>query len=539
VTIAAPPPHDPAAALDTGLRPLGTALAVSPHHLASNAGIDVMARGGSAVDAAIAVNAVLGVVLPDTCGVGGDLFALVYVPGEPAPTALNASGRAGSGATAADLRDAGHVEVPLRSPWSVTVPGCVDGWEALHARYGSLPFADLLEPAISLAQEGFAVSRELANSLHRIRPLIGSQPSAPALYPHGSIPDFGDILRRPHLADTLRSVADAGREAFYAGLPGAGIAAATEGMITAADLEERQAEWVEPIALDVFGLTGWTIPPNSQGYLTLAAAFVFEQLSAPRGLSAPSVHAAIESYRAMAWERDAVVSDPASAPIPAAELVGRSELSARAAEINMDAAGTWPKPKPAPGGTAFMGTLDGSGMGVSLIQSNFHGIGSGLSAGATGVFLHNRGAGFCLDEGHPNELAPGKRPLHTLAPSIWTGDGGLHAILGTRGGQYQPQLLLQIAANLWWHGMEAPEALAAPRWVSDGWSRDDSSRVQVEGRTPCAIREGLEARGHAVHTANEWEQGWGPVSLITADGSAVRGLADPRVSTTAASSTSR
>ena len=532
----ASPRRDPDAALDTGHVDSGTGIVVSPHHLASRAGLAVLDAGGSAIDAAIAVNAVLGVVLPDTCGIGGDLFALVHRPGDTIPSALNSSGRAGAGASAADVRRAGHVEVPLRSPWSVTVPGCVDGWEALHTRFGRLPLRDVLADAIEYARRGFPVSHELSDSLHRILPLIGGQPSAPPLYPGGSAPNAGDSLTRPHLAETLEGIAAAGREAFYAGPAGDGIVTATDGLITPADLERRQAEWIEPIGLDVFGNTGWTIPPNSQGYLTLAAAYILERLIEP-GTSGPDrLHAEIEAYRAVAWERDDVVSDPDTAPTAARDLLDPDRLRERLERIDTASAATWPTPRDVPGGTAYMCVRDRDGMGISLIQSNFHGIGSGLSAGATGVFLHNRGAGFSISPGHPNELTPGRRPLHTLSPMLWTDGATLRALLGTRGGQYQPQLLLQVAAKLWWDRTDPAEAQAAPRWVADGWGPGDTSRIHVEDRMPDAT-SALEALGHAVHPAGDWQAGWGPVSLIIADGDSVRGLADPRVSTATAAAT--
>ena len=522
------------ARLDTGAIGHRAAIAVSPHHLASQAGADIMSAGGSAVDGAIAVNAVLSVVLPDTCGPGGDLFALIHVPGEPIPEALNSSGRAGSGSRAADLRNAGHLEVPLRSPWSVTVPGCVDGWEALHERHGRLPLSQVLAPAVALARNGFAASLELSSSLHRIRPLIGTQPSAAPLYPGGQVPEPGDVIVRPALAQTLEAIGTVGREAFYGGLPGTGITDATDGMITAADLERRQAEWIEPLGMEVFGLTGWTIPPNSQGYLTLAAAHLYERLASSTEITGASAHLAIEAYRAVAWERDDLVADPTTSPLSPAALLDPSRLDERLDQIDPDGAGIWPEPRELPGGTAYMCTRDRDGMGVSLIQSNFHGIGSGLSAGATGVFLHNRGAGFTVAEGHPNEMVPGRRPLHTLSPTLWTDESGLRALLGTRGGQYQPQLLLQMAASLWFHGLDPAEAQAAPRWIADGWGRGDMSRLQTEDRMPLHLREGLVARGHMVHRAADWEPGWGPVSLIVESPSEVRGVADPRVSTAAA-----
>ena len=207
------PLRHPNAALTTGRRPATDPLAVTADHLASEAALEIMAAGGSAVDGAIAANAVLGMVAPDTCGIGGDLFAIVHEPGHTVPTALNASGRAGSGATAAALRSEGFTAMPLRHPATVTVPGCIDGWEALQARYGRLPLSQLLESAIRLGEEGFAVSPELADSLERIHPLIGGQGSAGPLYPNTSPPAAGDILRRPRLGSTLRAIADGGRPA--------------------------------------------------------------------------------------------------------------------------------------------------------------------------------------------------------------------------------------------------------------------------------------------------------------------------------------
>ncbi len=494
-----------------------------------------MSAGGNAVDAAIAANAVLGVVAPDTCGLGGDLFALVHTPGRPAPMALNASGPAGSGAIAAELRDRGLDEVPLRSAWSVTVPGCADGWEVLLERYGTKPLSELLVPAIDLAVTGFAVSSELADSLRRIHPLIGGQGSSPALYPSGAAPAAGTRLTRPHLAETLRLLGAAGREAFYGGKVGEEITVATDGVITAADLERRSAQWVEPISIDVFGQRAWTIPPNSQGWLTLAACWLFEQMDPPRDPEHPAFHqAAIEAYRSVAWERDELVSDPETAPIPAAHLADPDRLRSRLDRLFLDSTATWPAPEPAPGGTAYFCVRDGAGMGVSFIQSNFHGIGSGLSAGDTGVFLHNRGAGFNLTAGHPNEMSPGRRPLHTLAPSLWTEGDQLRLLLGTRGGQYQPQLLVQVATKLLWAGASGPQAQALPRWIVDGWGPGQEPRLHVESRMPAEVTGGLSRRGLDVHQADDWMPGWGPVSMIETDSSTAAGFADPRVSTAAA-----
>ena len=494
-----------------------------------------MADGGNAVDAAVAANAVLGVVAPDTCGPGGDLFALIHTPGRATPSALNASGLAGSGAIAAELRDRGVDEVPLRSAWSVTVPGCVDGWEALLERYGTRPLRELLSPAIDLATSGFEVSLELADSLRRIHPLVGNQGSAPSLYPGGTAPSAGTRLTRPHLAETLRLLAAAGRESFYGGRVGEEITVATDGIITAADLERRNAEWVEPISADVFGHRGWTMPPNSQGWLTVAACWLFEQMSPPRDPEDPAFHlSAIEAYRAVAWELSELVSDPETAPLPADQLADPDRLRARLARISLETAATWPAPPAAPGGTAYLCVRDGNGMGVSFIQSNFHGIGSGLSAGDTGVFLHNRGAGFNLTPSHPNEMSPGRRPLHTLSPSLWTENGELRLLLGTRGGHYQPQLLLQIVTDVLWAGLTGSEAQSRPRWVVDESGPDRQPRVQVESRMAPEVTSGLSRHGLDVHRTDGWMAGWGPVSMIASDETVAIGSADPRVSTASA-----
>lgn len=492
-----------------------------------------MATGGNAVDAAIAADAVLGVVLPDTCGPGGDLFALAHLPGMAQPIALNASGRAGSGANPTVLRGRGLQALPYRDPWTITVPGCVDGWEAL-TRYGNLGLAAVLAPAIAIATNGFSVSVELAASLEALLPTIGDRQSAADLYPNGVPPAAGARLHRPLLARTLIEIGSGGRDAFYLGEPGEGITAATAGAVTPADLAQVQADWVEPIGLDVLGLRAWTMPPNSQGYLTLAALRVFEQLDPPRDPQAPEYqHLLIEAYRSLAWERDDLATDPDTAPLPPDRLLAATNLAKRAACVGRDAATVWPRPAAAPGGTAYLCTRDAEGIGVSFIQSNFGGIGSGYSAGATGVWLHNRGAGFNLTAGHPNELAPGRRPLHTLSPTLWTRGDDLVMLLGTRGGHQQPQLLIQAAAARLWGGLAPEAALAFPRWTIDDFRSGTTSTLAIEDRMPAGVLEGLRRRGHDVRPAASWMEGWGPVSLIDLDPHLV-GAADPRVSTTAA-----
>jgi gamma-glutamyltranspeptidase / glutathione hydrolase len=510
--------------------------ATTPHHLATQVAMSVMAAGGNAVDGAVAACAVQGVVAPETCGVGGDLFAIVHRPGMTLPDALNASGRAGSGAWAATLRDAGHVRIPDRDPLTVTVPGCVDGWQVLLERHGTLDLATVLSPAIRLALDGFPASDELAAAFERFRRDLEGQAAADGIYPPGRPLRPGMRVRRPGLAATLESLADDGREAFYAGQAGREIVAATGGSISPEDLARSQAEWVDPLGTVVFGLEGWTIPPNSQGYLTLAASRILELLDPPDDPDDPIWwHLVVEAYRSVAWERDDLVADPDHAPLPADRLLDPERLGERAARIDRRRASTWNPPMPAPGGTAYLCTMDRTGMGVSLIQSNYMGIGSLIGAGPAGFFLHNRGAGFDLRPGHPNELAPGKRPLHTLSPTLWTRGGDLAAVLGTRGGDQQPQMLLQVAARIFGHGTHPGDAQAAPRWTVGGFRQGDPPELLVEARTPQGIVDDLSRRGHSVRTAGPWEGGWGPVSVITVDQTGLRtAAADPRVATSAA-----
>ena len=524
--------------LSTGPTRSGTGVVVSPHVLATEAGIAILEAGGNAVDAAIAVDAVLGVVLPDTCGPGGDLFALVHVPGTEAPATLNASGRAGAGITADELRDRGFGEIPFRSPWSVTVPGCVDGWIALGERFGALDLPTVLEPAIGVARSGFPASVELAASLGRLEPMIADQASAKELYPDGAPPFAGQPLRRPALADTLERVARSGRSGLYEGPVADGIMQASAGAITPDDLAIDQATWVEPATLEVLGRTGWTIPPNSQAYLTLATLWIFEHLDPPQDPNDPLyVHLLIEAYRSVAWERADTVSDPGTDPYSPAQLLSTERLARRASLISRDRTTRWPVPDPGLGGTAYMTVLDGDGMGVSFIQSNFAGIGSGLSAGAAGVWLHNRGAGFNLIPGHPNEYAPGKRPLHTLSPTLWTSGGSLDLLLGTRGGDQQPQYLAQFAAHHYHAGLCTDDAQQQPRWMMDQPSPGCDSALRIESRAAASTIAGLEARGHEVSVTHAFEAGWGPISAIDVGGGR-KGSADPRVSTSAARATS-
>ncbi len=512
----------------------GEGAAVTPHFLASQAAVAIMEQGGNAVDAAIAANATLGVVAPETCGIGGDLFALIHTPGDTYPAALNSSGRAGQGAKAKLVRDLGHDRIPIDSPFAVTVPGCVDGWLAMSNRFGTMQLTATLAPAISRGRDGFAATPELSASLARFADVLAPQPASAGLYPDGKAPKSGEDVSRPALAETLAAIGRTGREAFYAGPVADAIVSATHGTLRHEDLDRQQAHWIEAASLDVMGWTGWTIPPNSQGYLTLAAAWIFEHLDPPRDIDDPLfVHAAIEAFRAVAWERDDYVADPDFAPLSSEELLAPSRLEKRAARISMRSRTEWPAPQPATGGTAYLCVRDSGGMGVSLIQSNYHGIGSRIGAGEAGFFLHDRGSNFTLEPGHPNELAPGKRPLHTLSPTLWTQGEDLAMLLGTRGGDFQPQTLLQMLTYLRWGGLDAATAQQQPRWTTQEWREPDAS-VQVEPHLSPDVVDGLGQRGHTIQATDQAMGGWGPVSVITGSGTGVSGAADPRVASSAA-----
>jgi gamma-glutamyltranspeptidase / glutathione hydrolase len=511
-------------------------MVVSPHELATAAGIEIFGRGGSAVDAAIAVDAVLGVVAPETCGIGGDLFALIWEPGYEEPATLNSSGWAGSNADAETVRAEGHREIPSTHPASVTIPGCVAGWEALHARFGRISMGEILAPAIRLAEDGFPVSTELSAALRSRRDQLAPQPSGVDLFPGGQAPPRGARIGRPLLASTLSDIVTDGAASFYQGKPAADISTALGGLITVEDIAGYRPDWVEPARLDVFGRTGWTIAPNSQGYLTLATCGVFERCDPPSPESPEWAHLLIEAYRAMAWDRDDLATDPRTAPLTWRQLLASERLDERAAMIDRDLAGRFPNPRRVPGGTSYMCTVGADGQAVSFIQSNFMGIGSGIGAGTSGFFLHNRGASFCLTPGHPNELMTGRRPLHTLSPSLWTRDGRFEAVLGTRGGQQQPQLLVQMALHLFWAELDPAAAQNQPRWTMDEFGPDTDSHVLIESDTDPKILGHLEAAGHQVALQTPLQGGWGPVSVIVEDASS--GLrtaaADPRVDTSLA-----
>ncbi|MBW3665962.1 MAG: gamma-glutamyltransferase [Actinobacteria bacterium] len=508
---------------------------VTPHRLSAEAARRVVEIGGNAVDGAVAAVAAQGVVAPETCGIGGDLFALVQLPGEDRPRALNASGRAGSNADPETLRDGGHEEVPPDHALTVTVPGCVDGLAALSASLGGLSLADALAPAIELAEEGFEASAEQARAFAARAGAYRGHPAVAEYYPGGEPVRPGDRVTRPALAGTLRAIATEGRDAFYGGPPAEDIVEAVGGLITMEDLDREHREWVDPIGVEIGGLTAWTTPPNSQGYLGPGALAVFQMLDP--GDDPGSVrwwHLLIEAYRSLAWERDDLVSDPGHLALRAGLLLDRERLERAAATVSEDRAGAWPAAPGRTSGTAYICVADSDGMGVSVIQSNYRGTGSPFGAERSGFLLQDRGGGFSLVPGHPNELGPGKRPLHTLAPTLWTEGDQARWLLGTRGGAVQPQLVAQVGAAAIFAGRAPDVAQSAPRWALAGFGPGSASQIRVEPGLAAPLLDGLREKGHAVTELEAAQPGWGPLGLIGMDDDARRAAADPRVDTTSA-----
>lgn len=501
-------------------------------HLASSAGLTMLLRGGSAADAAIAANAVLAITAQYLCGMGGDLFALVHIPGESAPLTLNSSGRAGSGADPERLRAEGHTYMPPNGDIrAVPVPGCVDGWLALHTRLGKLDLTEILEPARRLADQGFPATPGMAGAAA----LAAKRPGGDDYLAAGKL-QAGTIIKRPGMARALADIAAKGRDGWYGGEFGANLIELGDGEYTESDLQRPLADWVEPLVVDAWGHRLWTVPPNSQGYLTLASAWIASGLDLGDPDSDSWAHLLVESCRQAGWDREAVLHENASGE----DLVSEARLAPRRAAIDPDKASIlgWSAAVP---GTTSLCAIDSDGIGVSLIQSNAAGFGSGLVVPGVRVFLQNRGVGFSLEPGHPGEYGPEKRPAHTLAPLLVTRpDGSLRLLANTMGGDSQPQVLTQLVARHLVAGQDVGQAMASGRWrlraAGKGQTGFDTWRgggedvvVSVEGHAPEAWASGLERRGHKVSRETPHNGMFGHSELIAVDEQGVySGAADPR-----------
>lgn len=504
----------------------------TPHYLATLAGLSILQEGGNAVDAAVAANAVLTVVYPHMCSVGGDAFFLVWEPREARLLALNGSGRAPKALSAATVRERGYQDVPPKTAWAVTVPGAVRAWADALARCGTRELGDLLKPAIRYAEEGFPVSPRLAQAIVQEAKVLARQPDAARQFlPQGRPPQPGEILRQPQLAASLRLLAEEGPEVFYQGAIAESIVEvlrAAGGVMTLDDLADHHSDWVEPLMTTYRDVTVVELPPNTQGITALELFNLVEGFPlAELGWGTPELlHLLLEAKKLAFADRDRYVADPAFVETPVARLLDKAYAKQLRSQIDH----TYARVKPAPSwesDTIALCVVDREGRAVSLIQSLYQSFGSSLVA--SGIVLHNRGACFVLDERSPNVLAPRKRPLHTLIPGMVFRDGRPWVVLGTMGGHSQPVIHLQLVTNLVDFGFAVQEALEAPRWVSRHEPGAASEVVYLEPRLAEHAAEDLRRRGHHVEQTEHWSSLMGHAHLIMIGQDGVlRGGSDPR-----------
>ena len=475
--------------------------------LAARAGVQVLERGGNAVDAAIAANAAIGLMEPTGNGIGGDLFALVYDANTGKLHGLNASGWAPAGRTVEFLRSKGIEEMPQRGIYSATVPGVVAGWDALRERFGTLPFSELLAPAIFYAENGFPVSPVIARSWGRSAQFLSSHPNSKATFLVGDLaPAAGDIFRNPDLGNSLRRIAEYGRDGYYTGATAEAIVQISReqgGTFTTEDLSEFQPEWVTPISTTYRGWTVSEIPPNTQGIAALMMLNLMEQYPLSEyGFHSPeALHVMIEAKKLAYADMVHYVGDPNFSEIPVGPMLSKERAAERATLINSARAACSVPPAHLEGftnsegnDTIYLSVIDKDGNIVSLIQSNYSGFGSGLVPPGTGFMLHNRGGLFTLEEGQANTLEPRKRPLHTIIPAFMEKDG-VQIGFGIMGGWNQAQAHAQFVANIADYGFDIQEALEAGRFTKGSFSGCD---VRIEALIPPVTRDRLSELGHDI-----------------------------------------
>jgi gamma-glutamyltranspeptidase / glutathione hydrolase len=488
--------------------------------LATAAGLRVLQSGGNAIDAAVTAAAVLSVVEPTMNGPGGDLFAIVYSAKDRKVHGLNSSGRAGSLATLEEFKKRGVQRIPLRGELSVSVPGVVDGWNELLTKHGTRTLAQALEPAIAYARDGYAVSEIIAGQWKDVESMLAHDPNAAKTFLiDGKAPKPGDVFRNPNLAGSLELIAKGGRDAFYKGPIARAIADEMErrhGLVTLKDLADHHADWVDPVSTTYRGYQVLELPPNTQGLAALEMLNIMEgfDLKAMGWGSAAYLHALVEAKRIAFADRGAWLGDISTTPPKAIERMLSKEYAAeRRKEIKPDKAAaryaaftidgrSSPDSTDEPigrGDTIYLTADDADGNVVSLIQSLYETFGSGIVAGDTGIVLHNRGNLFTLTPGHPNQIAPGKRPFHTLIPAMVLKDGVPWVSFGVMGGDMQAQGHAQVLANLIDFGMNIQEAGEAPRF------RDSGNGLALESPFSADARAGLTSRGHRlIQSTGAW-----------------------------------
>jgi gamma-glutamyltranspeptidase/glutathione hydrolase len=486
--------------------------------VATQVGLAVLEAGGNAVDAAVAANATLGVVEPMNCGVGGDLFAMVWDAKTRKLYGLNASGRSPYAMNAEVLKQRGLTAIPGRGPLAWSVPGCVDGWSQLLARFGTRSLGDLLAPAIGYAENGFPVSEIISADWVEDEAMIREQPSLAATYlAHGHAPRHGEVFRNPAIAATYRLLAKGGRDAFYRGEIARRIVAysqAVGGLFTMRDFEDHTSTWVDPVSTSYRGYTVCELPPNGQGITVLEMLNLLEgfDLKSLGHNSAPYLHLLIEAKKLAFADRARYYADPEMARVPVAQLISKAYADRQRARIDMNlAAAAVPPGDPFAVGsdTIYLTVVDKDRNCVSLIQSIFSGWGSAEVPDNLGFALQNRGRSFSLDPNHPNCLRPHKRPFHTIIPGFVTKHGKPFFCFGVMGGDQQPQGHVQVLCNLIDFGMNAQEAGDAARFSHSGSPSPTGGevtgggQVALESGIGAEVRRALAARGHRI----TWDTG--------------------------------
>lgn len=508
-------------------------MAATSQPLATQVALDVLKQGGTAVDAAIAANAALALMEPTGCGLGGDLFAIVWDAEAKQLFGLNASGRSPRSLELEHFRRLGLDKIPAHGPLPVSVPGCVDGWFELHGRFGKLPMADVLAPAIRYAEQGFPLTELIAHYWQLSVPRLRKWPGFVEQFTiEGRAPRKGEVFRNPNLARTLRRLAKGGRDVFYRGEIAKEIDAYMKevgGYLSYEDLAAHSSEWVEPVSMNYRGYDVWELPPNGQGIAALQILAILEgyDLRAWGKQSVDYVHHFVEAKKLAFEDRAHFYADMEFADVPVDWLISEEYAAERRALIDSDrAAARYEAGNPAleEGDTIYLTTADAAGNMVSLIQSNYRGMGSGLAPAELGFILQDRGELFDLTEGRANTYAPGKRPFHTIIPAFVTRDGEPFLSFGVMGGATQPQAHAQIVINIVDFGMNVQEAGDASRILHVGSSQPtgtrmtDGGRVALESGFGPEIASGLEERGHVMSSASGSFGGYQAIRVDPATG---------------------
>ncbi len=482
------------------------------HPLASQIGLDILKQGGNAIDAAIAANAALGLMEPTGCGVGGDLFAIVWDAKTQKLYGLNGSGRSPKSMTLDTLKAMGLEKIPAYGPLPVSVPGAVDGWTSLHDKFGSMPLKKILAPAIGYAEEGFPVTELIGYYLGSIdRFSRMGYPNIKETYydPNGGErPKNGDRYRNPALADTYRAIAKKGREGFYEGEVAQTITTFIKeqgGFLSLEDLSSHRSQWVEPVSVNYRGYDVWELPPNGQGIAALQLLNILENkdFSEVRWGSEEHLHLFTEAKKRVFEDRAKYYADMDMAEVPVEALLSKEYAAENFNELKPYAS-TYDAGEISAGETIYLTVADKDGNMISLIQSNYRGMGSGMVPPGLGFMLQDRGELFSLEEGFNNTYEPGKRPFHTIIPAFITKDGAPLMSFGVMGGDFQPQGHAQIVMNMVDYGMNVQEAGDAPRWDHSGGSSPvtgpstDKGEIHVESGIPYETVRGLMGRGHKV-----------------------------------------